>query len=277
MALPTPAILKHVLLPGKGRGLVATSDVSEGTLLLIDKPLLCAAVPEADGKACSRCLGDLDERPCEICGEGTCVECSPHDCPKPEAADTEIHKSLWFRLYKRFIESLLEEDEAEVAKKVDWSACARVPTSVYEGWDCFREAADVFVTPVRRQLAKRQILEGSSIHQALCKEGFLDFYLMARANATSVGVRGSAIFLTHACLNHSCQPNAVAFQLVDLPPLASLLSESAPCHPATLVVMAQRHIKEGEEVCISYLQDRCSRAALLEQYGFNCQCGACED
>ncbi|CAK0790665.1 unnamed protein product, partial [Prorocentrum cordatum] len=98
---------------------------------------------------------------------------------------------------------------------VDWDAFARVPTSVYDG-----------VAPA----------------------GFLDFYRLARANAAAVSDRGSAIFRTHARLNHSCEPSC----LCDFPALAAAGAGGAGC-PAAVAVLAEREIAAGQEVCISYL------------------------
>ena len=78
------------------------------------------------------------------------------------------------------------------------------------------------------------------------------------------GVLGTALFRTIACVNHSCEPNA----------------EVRFGHDHEVLLVALRHIKEGEELCISYVDcDTLSlarrRARLRRGYGFWCRCARC--
>lgn len=80
---------------------------------------------------------------------------------------------------------------------------------------------------------------------------------------------GSGLYLTQSKINHSCDPNAeVQFVYSN----------------HTLQVVALQDIKEGEEICISYL-DQCelSRSRhsrqkyLQENYLFTCSCSKCQE
>ncbi|CAE8621669.1 unnamed protein product [Polarella glacialis] len=303
-------------VPGKGRALLSAEAAEAGSLLLLEEPLLCAALPDSP-EVCATCLGDAVES-CQACGDGCCQDCLPHCCPQPDKAELDIRASIWFRLYERYVLLLMESAPApdqslplasscgqqELEGEVDWSAFARVPTSVYEGWGKFADAAELFVQPVRRRLRQLgKILpdeteEGSlaqqRVLQALTTAGFLDFYRLARANATQVGDRGSAIFSTHACLNHACDANAVAFRVLDVFPATCGGEGGAGTgtsglknrHPASLLVLAQRQLAEGEEVSIDYLggqqegsslQSTASSSSeqLFLRYGFCCRCPPC--
>lgn len=68
----------------------------------------------------------------------------------------------------------------------------------------------------------------------------------------------------HMCLfNHSCDPNTVLWTLNDM-----------------ALMLAQRDIKEGEEIFISYISpmnNKAVRRAYLLKYGFKCECPRCQE
>merc|ERR1712039_346700 len=115
---------------------------------------------------------------------------------------------------------------------------------------------------------------GSQLSWALTAEGFLDFYRMARANATCVKDRGSALFETHACFNHACDANAVVVRMLDIPTFAD---SGKPA--GAIAVFTTRAVALDEELCIDYLgyadvED--VRIELQCRYGFVCTCSKCQ-
>ncbi|KAE9279437.1 hypothetical protein PF008_g28367 [Phytophthora fragariae] len=74
-----------------------------------------------------------------------------------------------------------------------------------------------------------------------------------------VGVEGTALFSGICTMNHSCDPNCTV-----------LYTKDGAAH-----VFAVQDIKEGEELCISYIdvdQEVDERAECLREYQFVCQC-----
>jgi hypothetical protein len=85
-----------------------------------------------------------------------------------------------------------------------------------------------------------------------------------RSNAYNTGSSKVGIFPKIARINHSCRPNSGNYW--------SVKNEQR-------VIFAARDIEEGEEITVSYIpllksiQERHSR---LRQYGFTCDCAACQ-
>ncbi|XP_046386684.1 histone-lysine N-trimethyltransferase SMYD5 [Ischnura elegans] len=78
---------------------------------------------------------------------------------------------------------------------------------------------------------------------------------------------GSALYLLQSSCNHDCEPNA---------------EQTFPLGDSCLVLKAKRDISQGEEVCVSYLDEcalsrsRHSRQKILrENYLFTCRCTKC--
>ncbi|KAN0113180.1 SET domain containing protein [Hyaloscypha variabilis] len=85
-----------------------------------------------------------------------------------------------------------------------------------------------------------------------------------RSNAYNTGENHVGLFPKTARINHSCRPNCGNFW--------SERSEER-------VIYAQREIEEGEEITVSYiplLKAVKERQARLQQYGFVCDCAACQ-
>lgn len=88
-----------------------------------------------------------------------------------------------------------------------------------------------------------------------------------RSNAFDIGRDRQAIFPSIARINHSCVPNAQGHFHEDL---------------KRLNIHATRDILDGEEVMINYLKEtgvalrRQRQDKLLEGYGFDCDCPACD-
>ncbi|KAE9375230.1 SET domain-containing protein [Stipitochalara longipes BDJ] len=84
-----------------------------------------------------------------------------------------------------------------------------------------------------------------------------------RSNAYNTGDDHVGLFPKTARINHSCRPNCGNFW--------SEKNEER-------VIYAQREIKEGEEITVSYiplLKSIKERQMRLQQYGFVCDCSAC--
>ncbi|KAI9257168.1 hypothetical protein BDA99DRAFT_573493 [Phascolomyces articulosus] len=83
-------------------------------------------------------------------------------------------------------------------------------------------------------------------------------------------ILGKAIYLSASKINHSCDPNAIAYFGKD------------PGHdPCLLRVRASRDIPPQEQICISYAftaakhEKEARQNSLQTLYFFHCQCGAC--
>eukprot|EP00835_Amoeboradix_gromovi_P004873 NODE_410_length_9177_cov_0.515091.p4 type:complete len:339 gc:universal NODE_410_length_9177_cov_0.515091:2221-1205(-) len=77
---------------------------------------------------------------------------------------------------------------------------------------------------------------------------------------------GTAIYETHAMLNHSCNPNAQC-QFTNL--------NERDHQDSKVEVIAIRNIEKGEEICISYNESKDKAAYNYEMYRFNCDCAEC--
>eukprot|EP00996_Jenningsia_fusiforme_P000571 NODE_1507_length_1507_cov_67.012346_g1360_i0.p1 GENE.NODE_1507_length_1507_cov_67.012346_g1360_i0~~NODE_1507_length_1507_cov_67.012346_g1360_i0.p1 ORF type:complete len:327 (-),score=22.29 NODE_1507_length_1507_cov_67.012346_g1360_i0:455-1435(-) len=80
---------------------------------------------------------------------------------------------------------------------------------------------------------------------------------------SNVGI-GTMICPGAALLNHSCTPNA----------------QSLRPHPTFMCLRTTRRVLAGEELTISYIDEKLSypkRRVLLRQYGFICKCSACQN
>ncbi|CAM6078619.1 unnamed protein product [Sphagnum tenellum] len=90
-------------------------------------------------------------------------------------------------------------------------------------------------------------------------------YLDALGDDYAAYCQGSAFFALQSCINHSCTPNAKAFK-------------RDQDNDGQAVLLATRHIRRGEEITISYIDEDSSleeRKAALADYGFTCRCLRC--
>ena len=88
---------------------------------------------------------------------------------------------------------------------------------------------------------------------------------------------GMAMYYTACKMNHSCQPNVVARYTYSCSGGGSM-ARWGPNFPLVIQCTALRDIDEGEELCISYIQNDMSfdeRQGALENYGFTCNCSKC--
>ena len=78
------------------------------------------------------------------------------------------------------------------------------------------------------------------------------------------GARGSSLFVLQSKINHACAPNAK---------LVCAFTD------ATIDIVAERDLRRGDEICISYIGPglgRVRRRQLLRtNYGFGCVCSLC--
>lgn len=85
------------------------------------------------------------------------------------------------------------------------------------------------------------------------------------ASGLQCSARGQGIYRVGACLNHSCDPNCQVSYTSD--------------YDETLVVYALRGVERGEEICISYIDEKASlqtRSDMLDaHYLFTCMCPKC--
>lgn len=89
--------------------------------------------------------------------------------------------------------------------------------------------------------------------------------LEALGDEYNIPCQGTAFFPLQSCFNHSCNPNIKAFKRDD-------------DKDGQAVLLATRPIQIGEEVTMSYIDEDSSweeRKAMLEDYGFICNCCKC--
>lgn len=89
--------------------------------------------------------------------------------------------------------------------------------------------------------------------------------ILSKPEFQNLCVSGTATFLLHNSINHSCEPNVVA------------LSNSVNCEVS--VVCCTSKIHKGEELCLSYIDESLPtqerQKILREQYLFQCKCVKC--
>ena len=96
-------------------------------------------------------------------------------------------------------------------------------------------------------------------------------------DALFIPLDGTAIYYTTCKMNHSCSPNVIARYRYSSSAVAG--GQRGSSHPLAVECVAQRDIKEGEELAISYIQcdeplDK--RTEALANYGFACNCSKCQ-
>ncbi|KAF7456124.1 SET domain-containing protein [Cryptosporidium felis] len=95
-----------------------------------------------------------------------------------------------------------------------------------------------------------------------------DFYLLNKPNsknefATEM-LKGACICVIQSCFNHSCDPNCYVHSQYD----------------NTVIITTNRDIAEGEELTISYIDNKLPlniRRELIQNYNFICDCAACKN
>ena len=88
---------------------------------------------------------------------------------------------------------------------------------------------------------------------------------------------GTCMYSTACKMNHSCEPNVVARYNYSCAS-GGHLARWGKDFPLVLQCVALKHIKEGEELCISYIKSDAplqERQAILSNYGFCCECTKC--
>ncbi|CAG0919945.1 unnamed protein product [Notodromas monacha] len=121
-----------------------------------------------------------------------------------------------------------------------------------------------------REVEKLKPLEDPSSQDSKNLDQIIDAVYADMSDKTGlefINVEGSGLYEIHSRINHSCEPNAeVRFQL--------------GCHTLTVVTLSD--IRQGDEICISYLDEcllarsRHSRQKVMkDDYGFVCHCSRC--
>ena len=88
---------------------------------------------------------------------------------------------------------------------------------------------------------------------------------------------GTAMYYTACKMNHSCHPNVIVRYTYSCSGGGNM-ARWGPNFPLVVQCTALRDIEEGDELCISYIQNDMSlddRQEALENYGFTCNCSKC--
>eukprot|EP00899_Mesostigma_viride_P010240 jgi/Mesvir1/19217/Mv11526-RA.1 len=90
-------------------------------------------------------------------------------------------------------------------------------------------------------------------------------FLDALGRSYAVHCEGTGFYPLQSCMNHSCDPNAMAFKRDE-------------DKDGSAVILAKRVVAAGEEITISYIDESDTlkeRQASLADYGFVCRCPRC--
>ncbi len=273
----TPATAEVRVLPGRGRGLVATQPMAAGHVIATHAPLVAAVAPAWQQQQCAHCFASAYPRKWPLACAGACqlrfcsTTCQDAASHKPDAAPCQARRNL----HKR----LLQEGQADT---VAWTSVA--VALVLEALLC---PADIWAS-----LMELCCLEEKDLEDALRREmqGIVDvavacleeeppnqevrqkalaLLLRSECNAFSYwsddGAQdqlGMGLFLEAAMFNHACCPN-----------VGKVLDGRR------LRFVALRAIAAGEELSISYvpLDDGTDarRDVLRKHFHFICVCARC--
>lgn len=267
-------MFQEVRLPNKGRALVATQDIAEGTLLLVADPE-CAVLCDYE-TTCFFCFSERAEglpwqRRCKECGVARfCSEvCKESATAVHSKVECDAFKNV-LRLRNTFDDDL--DDVLTLCSLI--IARERSPVE----WDalCWRENVDpAFVDRIAR--AASEVLQRDDISRVYAEKLLGQDELncfgidapmpdgeLGADGEPDVNYVGKALYLKASSFNHSCLPNVVRVR-----------------QGRRFYFITRDAVKAGQELCISYMnslrhKDREARMAMLfEHYGFHCDCPLC--
>ncbi|OIW35588.1 SET domain-containing protein, partial [Coniochaeta ligniaria NRRL 30616] len=288
--------------PSRGRGLVATATFPPGSAIAVfPNPLLC--LPDGDHvrRVCDWCLvpGSLTtspssaspsstsaaqvERKLSLCTRCRYVSYCSRKCQS--AAWKAVHKlecpalcrikdGKWFvptpvRAAMQLLLRLRQNDRAVRDAIGDVPGEGEKEGVLLSNVEGFREYGDGTVwKDLGAQAAAALRFSGMEGEGEAAAEGVKRVLCMLQTNAfdrrdEDVGAAGVFLDADLAMANHSCVPNAYVVFV-----------------GRTAVLRAEREIREGEEVEISYIDNTLSkeeRHKALRLYHFECQCRRCQD
>lgn len=273
----------------KGRGLFASRDIEQGAIIMVlGPPIMIALEAEALPTTCYGCLKQSDQlKSCTGCNvarfcDKTCQlkahkAFHKYECPK-------------FRIYKTTYESDPGEMLRAVLRLVLSHEAGRVPK------DAFSELLSLHFDPGMQQRFMQEpkctqdVQFLKTITQTNIDENLL-WRLVGIFRINSFGIRaqngstiGSELWTTLSMANHSCRPNASFVPLKDVVwdrtgPHTMVSGVKLPYRS----VCAAKHIRAGEEVTMTYLNEADmtmpldKRRVELRQWGFTCQCDRCKE
>ncbi|KAJ4733798.1 Histone-lysine N-methyltransferase ASHR2 [Rhynchospora pubera] len=270
------ALLRLVEKPDRGRCLVATRLIKPGEVVLVDTPLLLypsslASLP----LFCSRCFRCLPGQPfpCPTCQVARfcsrrCLSLSHprllcHALPSLISGNATWPDDLLFLL------SAYSLPGSSLLRLLSLHSNSRFPD---ESIQILHSQLSSLIPPNLVPLKFSQETTSSLIS----KEKTNSFSLITPMNTKfdGRGVAGSRAFGLYpwaSMINHDCLPNVCRFDYVD---------ELNRENNTDFTFRAFHQIKEGTEICISYVgvtrpyRDR--QRSLMKNYGFKCECDRCK-
>lgn len=228
-------------LEGKGRGVIAKTDIAMGTII-------------------------LEER-CSLwrCSSSACIHCFSEDhslfqCQRFQQNHPELHK---------FAQSCNKTQ----SEKTIQSICSQL---LFDA----SEVAQKFVKPIvfslygNERISQRELNLIAEMYESAPekykiggKENFLKLFKILENNAHEMkSADGMGLFPLVSMLNHQCVNSNCSYQSSSL---------------TNMVVKTLRDIKKGEELTVSYISSFISlsfrKRVLRARYDFDCKCENCVD
>ena len=261
-------------LQGRGRGVLSSGELPEGTPLLTCRPLAQVVKVGGGQGSCSYCLGEV--RPpatycsaaCEVAHEAVgsrlLARCDLDELRKLHTEEGRKFPLFIAQLLAALLEGLRHDaTRAPAAWGEAMALCfAELPTEVKEHIEVERQA-------LLRAFVDANVSTPESLELLMPAPTYSRLLGAAQLNAFELtstrGLVVSALLGAPASFfNHSCQPNVVVAAAAD--------------HQVTF--MTRRPVLANEELTISYveqqtLEDAERRDLLESKYGFRCVCPIC--
>eukprot|EP01097_Dermamoeba_algensis_P000316 TRINITY_DN1113_c0_g4_i1.p1 TRINITY_DN1113_c0_g4~~TRINITY_DN1113_c0_g4_i1.p1 ORF type:complete len:517 (-),score=99.66 TRINITY_DN1113_c0_g4_i1:782-2332(-) len=250
----------------RGRYLTASSAVPVGTTILEAQPYTWVVLDGQQAKFCSFCVHKKDKlSACSACkfAHYCSPECQKQDWPDHKGECKSMANGQALPSQIRFLLRLLMRRDREIKKNITEGG--------YKELDQLQEIekdveadlkSSVLTVGVGMMINTSGAYSNPIDHETIC-------HYMKLVECNSHGIRdeklmtiGKAIYPHASLFNHSCIPNCTwSFD------------------GTKIIVRSTVDLKEGDEVCISYVDHTFSRVPrqkfLKENYHFECRCPRC--
>lgn len=275
---PNVEIKQSSLSSDAGMGSFMRTAIKKDELILADMPY---AFDSVDVLVCARCGKKDISVPCKAnCGEKYCSE---------KCREWAVKQWHTWQCDKE-IQAALQETRKRI-KEHGKSASSRITLLIMRLLGMVARETNVLTLPVLQSLASGTtqgeafFLQSIQQYERVLSDlklspACFDFYtfdylrfclsinVFAASPNQGILSDGVGIYGLATQINHSCEPNA-SWEIV-----------KHPMGDNVLVILAERDLKEGEEITISYFdttgKNYQDRQNALVQYGFVCQCSKCK-